>query len=75
MGPHEHGTSARRCRDNIRSALLGDFSQKLVNLLFEIHVQNAVGLVHHQILDRLEMEASGVLKMVHNAPGCRCGER
>ena len=39
------------------------------SLLFKIHGQHPVGLVHDQVADRAEREALGVLEVVDHAPG------
>ena len=36
---------------------LGNSFQNLINLLFEVHVQQPVSLVQHQMLEELETEA------------------
>ena len=50
------------------TARLGDGLQDLVNLRLKVHVEQAVGLVQHQVAQALEREALCVGQMVHHAP-------
>ena len=40
---------------------LGNSFQNLINLLFEVHVQQPVSLVQHQMLEQLETEALQII--------------
>lgn len=51
------------------AALAWDNGQDLVDFLLKVHVEQAIGLVEHQILERAQAEALGVLQVVHNASG------
>merc|ERR1719341_772860 len=61
-GREEHGPPLRR-----------DAPQDLVHLHLEVHVQNSVRFVHHQVLERFQAEAFCVFKVVHQST--RCGDQ
>lgn len=42
-----------------------------VYLRLKVHVENAVGLVHHQILERSQVESFGVLQVIDQAARSR----
>ena len=56
-------------RVEVGDALLGYHLEHLVDFFLEVHVEDAVGLVHDQVADGLEREALGVLEVVDEAAG------
>lgn len=53
------------------SALPGNHFEDLIELHLEVHVEDAVGLVHHEIFDGLQAEAFRVRQVIHQTARCR----